>query len=79
MKNHGDPRQVVRWAVPSVHVKKANGENSRSAVKAPESGCDRDLDRRQVHPAEDDQEQHERGAREADPAAQRDTEQRAAE
>ena len=61
------------------HVKNANGENSRSAVKGAESGCDRDGDRRQVHPAEDDQEQHERGAREADPAAQRDTEQWAAE
>src|SRR5262245_55951294 len=42
MNNHGDPRQVIISAPLLVKVKNVNGANSRSAVKAVESGCDRD-------------------------------------
>ena len=78
-KNHGDPRKAVTPALFAWSVKNANGENSRTAVNAAEPGCDQRQERRQVQPAVQDQEQHERGAGEADPAAQRDAQQRAAE
>ena len=79
MKNHGDPRQAVTPPASLWSVKKANGANSRSTATGAESGCDYGQDRHQADPAGQDQEQHERGAREPHPAAQGDPEQRAAE
>ena len=79
MKNHGDPRQAVTPPASAWSVKKANGANSRSTATGAESGCEMDRIVTRLHPAEEDQEQHERGAREPHPAAQRDPEQRAAE